>query len=371
MKKKIFFIITSVTIIILAIYTIINAEQIALEQIDMLRQTPIENSESLIAILEKDGKSMLIMQSAFIAILNLLGLKIAVKDEVMEKKGKMIGISIFSFLFSNSSLLLLTAVINFIALLFSKKKTNSEDSEKEENESQKAEITENKEIPDIEYQKPSLKERILALVLVVVYCSQLFIHRIIPENATREAVYAIVISYYVLCFVIAIICFSSTLKRDFKIFKGNFKAYFKYILPRYGFTYLIFIVFNAICLSITNQTTSVNQAEVNSLPLWFSIPIAVIWAPIVEETLYRGVPRRFIKNDVGFIILSTLVFAFVHTVDEENLFNSIVMMVPYATLGGLFGYVYAKTNNMCTNIFLHCLQNSIASLLSVLLIMTS
>ena len=52
------------------------------------------------------------------------------------------------------------------------------------------------------------------------------------------------------------------------------------------------------------EITSNNQESIMSLPLWNSIPLAVIYAPIVEESLFRGCIRRFIKDDKIFIIVS-------------------------------------------------------------------
>ena len=118
---------------------------------------------------------------------------------------------------------------------------------------------------------------------------------------------------------------------------------------------------------ISKQSTSVNQSTLESLPKWFVIPAAIIWAPIVEELVFRGVLRRFIKKDALFIIISALLFGLMHTIDEQSLLNVIIWTIPYSVLGGFLAYIYDKTNNICTNILLHSFINIIALSMSYLM----
>ena len=105
-----------------------------------------------------------------------------------------------------------------------------------------------------------------------------------------------------------------------------------------------------------------------SLPIWYSLPLAIIYAPIVEETLFRGCIRRFIKNDKLFIIVSALVFGLLHTAfSEETIYNALVLAIPYATMGGFLAYIYTKTNNMLCNMSFHCFHNTIAMIISILI----
>ena len=91
---------------------------------------------------------------------------------------------------------------------------------------------------------------------------------------------------------------------------------------------------------------------------------------IVEESVFRGTIRRFIKNDVVFILLSAVVFGAIHTVHETTVLNKIIMTIPYATLGGFLAYIYAKSENIMTNIFAHFLQNTIATVLNAMMMLS-
>ena len=118
---------------------------------------------------------------------------------------------------------------------------------------------------------------------------------------------------------------------------------------------------------ISKNAVSVNQETLESLPLYYTLPAAIIYAPIVEEIIFRGVIRRFIKNNILFIIISALVFGVLHTIGESSILNIFVMALPYSVLGAYLAYVYTKTNNIFTSITSHAIINSISSLFMVLL----
>ena len=118
-----------------------------------------------------------------------------------------------------------------------------------------------------------------------------------------------------------------------------------------GKYYLVYILVAIIAALLCNEITSANQEGIMALPVWLSLPLAVIYAPIVEETLFRGCLRRFIKNDKVFIAISAMVFGLLHTVlSETTLYNTIFMSLPYIAMGGFLAYIYVKTNNLYLNI---------------------
>ena len=43
------------------------------------------------------------------------------------------------------------------------------------------------------------------------------------------------------------------------------------------------------------------------------------------------------------------------------------MTLPYASLGGILAYVYTKTNNICSSMFIHMLHNTIAIFIMILI----
>lgn len=82
---------------------------------------------------------------------------------------------------------------------------------------------------------------------------------------------------------------------------------------------------------------------------------AAVFAPLVEELLFRGYLQTALKRHMGSwgaIAVAAIIFGIVH-------------MDPYAMpglvlLGGAFGYIYEKTGSLKTNILLHLVNNSLA-----------
>lgn len=351
MKRKIYFIISSIIQIIAILYIIINASQIVQGQLENISETysmfPAEFRQELENNLENGGVETLVITSIIQIILNAVVLRFAIKNNIQENRGKLIAISLLCFFTAESSIVMLLSIINFIVALSIKKNKAKE------------EVV----IPQVEYKESTKKELILGLVLVLAYFSPFLLSMFIPDSVSTNVLKIIDISYNVLLLVLSILCFKHRLKRDIKLFKDNAKTYIKYILPKIGIMYIIFFISNVICIMITGQANSVNQSTLESMPLWYTIPLAVLWAPIVEETIFRGVLRRFIKNNKLFIVMSAIIFGLLHTMSEVTIFNVIIMAIPYAILGGFFAYIYAKTENITCNMLVHFFQNTIASLI--------
>ena len=361
MKKKMYFIISSILQILGSLYMIINANNIIQFQIETIAETyamfPIDFQERMLSMMQNNGATFLSFMSIIGIILNAIILKISIGNEILPKKGRLIAFSAICFFTTNSGIVSWLSIINLVVLLCSKRK-NPEDYPNKEK----------KEIPHLEYRQSTKKELIYGIILILVYFSQFLLGFVIPENASFNFKMAIQVVFYIIVFALAIIIFKDKLKSSFKLFKENSKAYFQFILPKIGITYIIFLISNILCILITQKSVSENQAALEIMPQWFMILAAIIWAPIVEELIFRGVFRRFIKNDKIFIVVSAVIFGLLHSLSEVSLFSVIVTAVPYAILGGLFAYLYAKTDNICTNIFAHGLQNTVAIVLSLFLV---
>lgn len=355
MKKRVYFIISAVIQILLSVFLIVNANAIVESQIELMKT--VNNSEATISILRDRGTSIVIVESAIIIVLNVITAFSAIHNKILRRKGLLIVCTCISFFCSNHTLINLLCAANLIILICSQRK-NPEDFPQAKGSG---------EIPKIEYKKSTKKEIVGAIILILVYFSQLVLGKVIPNDMQYEQRLAIVIVYYIISLITAIAVFWRKLKNDIKLFKENFGAYMKFVLPKYGLALLTLIIANMICLRITNQSTSVNQASVNSLPLWFSVPLSIIWAPIVEEMVFRGTIRRFIKNDIVFIIVSSILFGLIHVTNEASLFNMAFMMIPYASLGAYLAYMYAKSENIMSNVSAHCIQNTIASIITVIM----
>lgn len=94
-------------------------------------------------------------------------------------------------------------------------------------------------------------------------------------------------------------------------------------------------------------------------PLWITLISVSIFAPFFEEWLCRGmILRGLLKktSPAAAICISAIVFALIH-------FNP-WQAIPAFTLGLLFGFVYYRTGSLKLTMLMHCVNNTMAALLS-------
>ena len=235
-------------------------------------------------------------------------------------------------------------------------------------------------IPKLEEYIPTKVEKVLGIISFVICAINIVLNaillKIMPEDMTNTeammenlslmlvifAISILSIVFMICMFILPTISMKGKIKRDSKAFKTNFKAYIKYLLPRLILTFVIFnIAFNLVNY-ISNTAGSKNQLMLEGMPSIIVIPIAILYGPFIEEFLFRGILRRWIKNDNWlFVIISGILFGLTHTLGVETTFVATVMQtIPYALMGGCLAYIYAKSDNMWNNIIIHFVNNLIA-----------
>ena len=354
MKKRVYFIVASSITFLMSILSLIMSNELVKATIKSIREMygsfPQSFQDRVIGIYEKSGGKLIIFSSILLIIGSLLLFKFAIKNTLLKHKGLVITICVITFLFSSYLLTELLAIASFIVILCCKRK-NPED------------FPEKKKVYKLQLGKCYLMDYLLSIILLLAYFSQFIWSKYLPDDFVTS--FAIEILFNIIMILSCILVFFDQLKFNFKIFKANFIAYIKYILPRLGITYIFLIAASLISLLITKNAVSVNQQAVESLPLYYLLPSAIIYAPIVEEIIFRGVIRRFIKNDIIFIIVSAISFGILHTIGESSITNIIIMSLPYTVLGAFLSYVYVKTNNIFSNIAGHAIFNTISSIFMI------
>ena len=141
----------------------------------------------------------------------------------------------------------------------------------------------------------------------------------------------------------------------------HFSNYIKYLILAIG----LMIISNVIIYMITSIETSSNQqAIVDTLeeaPIYTCI-LAVIFAPVLEELVFRLSFRKMFKTNTLFIIISGLFFGFMHISSSNNLLE-FIYIIPYSIPGCVFAYTLTKSDNICVPILLHFMHNSLIMLL--------
>lgn len=165
--------------------------------------------------------------------------------------------------------------------------------------------------------------------------------------------------------IILVLLLKQDIKRDFIAFKNNFKTYMKYIFPKLGIFLIVYIIIALVVALIVGEI-STNQALINELPILFTAIMAIIFAPFIEEFMFRGVLRKCFNNDKIFIFFSSLVFGAAHILYAEENLIMYIYIIPYALIGYFLARTYTKTNNIFTNITVHFVWNTFCMALMLL-----
>lgn len=225
--------------------------------------------------------------------------------------------------------------------------------------------------------KKYIKECRIALLSIIVYSLTSLIELIIlyyfKVNIENMSITAKTI-YLISCetLIIGIICLinNKTLETNIKDMKINFKNYIdkniKYYILAIFVMMLSNIIINQIYPSIAgNQESIINTLKKAPIYMFFQ---SVIFAPIIEEIIFRLSIRRIIKDNLTFIITSGLIFGGMHVIGNINNFYDILYIIPYSAPGIAFAYILTKTNNILVPISIHFMHNTIMILIQIIVL---
>ena len=276
-------------------------------------------------------------------VVNLISILFIIKDILKHKKA-IITLNIIQLFFGNL-FNIISGVINIV--LLSMKTKDIKDVKKEK-----------KDLPvleEINEHSKLLYFIIFVFLFIICYTPAT---DLLPIPNTKVSAIVTVSLLYIIQICSLVIPMLKELERDFVAFKNNFKIYTSNMLPRFGIIFIVYAISSLALVSFVGNI-STNQEIISQWPIYISAFLAIIIAPLTEELMFRGFMKKFIKNDILFIILSSLIFGGLHIMQSENL-SQILFIIPYSILGFAFSLNYVKTKNIASNIFLHSVWNSIA-----------
>lgn len=163
-----------------------------------------------------------------------------------------------------------------------------------------------------------------------------------------------------------ILLYLKQFQRDIKNFNKNGKDIIKTAIKVWLIGIVLMMLFNFIIGSFVGTIASneaANRTIINK-NFTYAIISMVITAPICEEILFRLSLGNLIKNNYLFYIASGLIFGYVHVMSTTGL--ELLYIIPYATLGLCFAYLYRKTDNIFSTISMHMLHNLLCIILIIL-----
>ncbi len=173
--------------------------------------------------------------------------------------------------------------------------------------------------------------------------------------------YVFLFSWQIMSACTIFLLFHEYLEKGFKDLKKNHKKYFRKYF-KYWFLILGVMMISNAFINIISGKVAGNEEAIRSLfeisPVYVFV-VSVIFAPFVEELIFRQGIRNLIKNDTLFIIVSGLVFGGLHVVGNVSSPIDLFYLIPYCTPGFVFAYLLTKTNNVLVPASLHFIHNGI------------
>lgn len=178
--------------------------------------------------------------------------------------------------------------------------------------------------------------------------------------------------YSVLTASLIMIIYNKKLSKDFKDMKKNSIKYFNKYIKYWLIGLFIMMVSNLfINLIVTNDIPSNEQViretfNISPLYIFFS---AVIYAPIVEELIFRQSIKNIFNNKWLFIIISGLLFGSMHVFGDFKNITDLLYIIPYSTPGIIFAYMLEDSDNICVPMSFHFIHNGILISLQFILLL--
>ena len=210
--------------------------------------------------------------------------------------------------------------------------------------------------------KYSSKDWIKILIFIAIYFSPVLL-RVINVKS-KNSLKVIEVLYYVAALLAAELVICRERLKNFRCFKKRNDSYMILIELSCISCLLIQFVISAISRLFVSGV-SVNQAAITRMPLMSQLVLAIIYAPVVEEVLFRYVIRRVIRKERLYILVSGLVFGMVHilsSIGSRSNLEIIVYALPHIGVGLHQGYIYASTNSIETCIITHRMINLFAAI---------
>ena len=175
--------------------------------------------------------------------------------------------------------------------------------------------------------------------------------------------------YEFLTLLIIFMLFNKEIVKDFKIFKQNFKEFFNKYFKYWFLLLFLMITSNIIIQIIYPGSSSGNEDSIRSafeLAPFYTFISASLFAPFVEEMIFRMSIRKIFKNKYLFIILSGLIFGGLHLLGNINTPYDYLYLLPYCLPGFVLAYVYYTSDNIFTSLGIHFIHNTVLLIIQII-----
>lgn len=225
--------------------------------------------------------------------------------------------------------------------------------------------------------KKILESKVFRIILCIIVITSMFylpacFNTILKYIGINNGNLSSIISLAVYLFVIAFVYFQE-LKNEFKIFKKDFKNCVDTGLKYWLLGFFIMIVSNLIINYLIMggniaANEEMNRQAILENPLLYTIMTIGVFAPFIEEILFRKSTDKIFKKEIYYYVLSGVLFGFAHVMADLSSVLNLLYIIPYGALGYVFALMDKKTNTTFTSIMFHSLHN-LLTLIMLLLVL--
>lgn len=201
------------------------------------------------------------------------------------------------------------------------------------------------------------------LELAILYYSKIDTSKM---SITAKTIYLIICETSIM--IIIILINKNKLKENIKRIKHDYNKHFSKCLKYYILALIIMIISNLIINKLTGSIAA-NEETIrttfNKAPVYIFFS-AVVFAPFVEEMVFRNSIKNIIKNKKTFIIISGLIFGGAHIIGNITTIYDVLYIIPYGAPGIILAYMLAKTDNIFLPMGIHFLHNGLLMTLQLI-----
>jgi len=168
--------------------------------------------------------------------------------------------------------------------------------------------------------------------------------------------------YEFIYILILILIYNKEYSNCFKEFVKNFKNYILKYMEYWAISFGLMLISNIIIVNILPNSTATNQELINEIFMitpFYIIISSCLFAPIIEETIFRFSLKNIFKSDKLFIFISGITFGALHVIGSFNSFYDLIYIIPYSIPGFVFAYTLVKSKNIFVPMSLHLFHNSL------------
>ena len=174
---------------------------------------------------------------------------------------------------------------------------------------------------------------------------------------------------------IMFLIYKKELIKEFKEFISNKGKWFIKYIGIFLISVLVMGILNVLLSKITNMDMSENEDQIRRLikllPIYMTFS-TVVYAPFIEELLFRKCIRKVIKgNDkytkIAYVLISAIIFGLLHVITIDASFYDLLMGIPYMVVGLALAYIYLKTDNLFGSMQFHFMHNTILLIIQLMM----